>query len=331
MEKIIILGATGLVGTYTAIELKELGYDIIAVGKRKSDNGFFKDYNIPYYSINISQENELKKLPICDVNCIIHLVGNMPAKMEGYNPHKYIDSIVTGTLNVLNYCIKVKATKIIFSQTRADSNHLMGTKKLIPSDIERKFPLKGDHSVYTICKNAAVDLIEHYYYEYGLKRFILRLPTIYAYHPDKYFYVNGKKKIMAYRYIMNRAMKGLSIEIWGDPKRAKEIVYIKDLIQIIRNCIDSELEGGVYNVGRGVGVTLEKQIRGIVKVFSPKNKTSKIVYKPDKPNARQFIHDISKTVNDLNYKPQYDYLSLLKDFKREMELQRFKKLWGLGN
>lgn len=38
--------------------------------------------------------------------------------------------------------------------------------------------------------------------------------------------------------------------------------------------------------------------------------------------------DVSKTITQLGYKPQYGYIAYLKDFKEEMEPQRFKKLWG---
>ena len=31
--------------------LKDLGYNVIAVAHRKSDNGMFEDYGIPYYSV----------------------------------------------------------------------------------------------------------------------------------------------------------------------------------------------------------------------------------------------------------------------------------------
>src|SRR5690606_15727641 len=132
---------------------------------------------------------DFEKIASKKVHTIIHCAGVMPAKMEGFNPQRYVDSIISGTLNILNYAKKIKANKIIFTQTRADSSYLMGTKIPVPSDIEKKFPLKGDHAVYSICKNAAVDLIEHYFHQFGLNRFILRLPTIYAYHPDPYFYV----------------------------------------------------------------------------------------------------------------------------------------------
>ncbi len=328
MKKIIVFGATGTIGAYTTIYFKEKGYDVIAIGRRKTDNGFYENNKIPYYSIDISNKNDFSKLKeIHHGDIIIHLAGIMPAAMSGYDPGEYVDSVVKGTLNVLDFGLKIGIEKILFSQSRADSNYLMG-KNPIPSDIVKKYPLTGDHSVYSICKNAAVDLIEHYYYQYGLKRFILRLPTIYAYHPNKFFYVDGIKKFIAYRLIIDKAMKGEDVEIWGDPSKAKEIVYIGDALQLFEKCVISGLDGGMYNLGGGRAISLDEQIKGIVDVFSNPLKKSKIVYCPDKTDSREFVHDISKTCQELGYKPQYNYIGLLQAFKKEMEIQRFKQLWG---
>lgn len=326
MGRVIIFGATGLVGAYSSVSLKDSGYDVIAVGRRKSDNGFFATKNISYYSLDIKNSADFDKLPK-DVDTVIHFAGAMPATMEGYNPHEYVQSVIEGTLNVLEYTRLSGCKKIIFAQSRADSNYLMD-KGPIPSDFEMKFPLTGDHSVYSICKNTAVNLIEHYYHQYGIKRFELRFPTVYGYHPNPYFHVNGVKKMIAYRQIMEQAKRGEDVEIWGDPSRGKEIVYINDVVQIIRRCVESDLDGGMYNVGRGIATTLEEQVRGIVEIFSPAKKKSKIIYRPDKPNARQFVHDMSKTISELGYKSEYDYESLLKDFKRNMEENPFEQLWG---
>jgi len=328
MKNVLVFGATGIVGGYLTVALRKSGYGVIATGKRESDNGFFQDYSVPYYPVNVFNEDVFTGLPKKDIEVIIHLAGPQPAYMKKYEPKSYINEIFMGTFNVLNYVKTIKAAKIIFAHTRADTNYLMGTKSLIQPDVEKKFPLKSDHSIYAICKNAAVDLIEHYHYQYNIKRFVFRLPTIYAYHPNKYFYVDGERKPIAYRYIIERATQGLPIEIWGDPSKEKEITYIKDLIQIIMKAIESEKDGGIYNVGRGIGVTLEEQIKGIIEVFSPSDNPSEVIYRPDMPDARQFIHDISKTQEELGYNPQYDYISLLKDFKKEMDLKRFEKLWG---
>ena len=41
MKKAIVFGATGQLGCYSALALQESGYNVIAVGRRTSDNGFF--------------------------------------------------------------------------------------------------------------------------------------------------------------------------------------------------------------------------------------------------------------------------------------------------
>lgn len=329
MEKtIIIFGATGTIGVYLSDYLRSYNYNIIAVGKRKTDNGFFSELGIKYLSLDITKPEQFNNLPQENIFAVIHLASIMPARMEGYNPMTYFKVNTIGTLNILEYCRKALVDRIIYAQTRADSIQYMGLETLVPADIEKKFPLKGDHSVYAISKNAAVDLIENYFYEYGLKRFVLRLPTIYAYQPNPNYYVDGEKMIMAYRYMIDRALHNQSLEIWGDVSRKKEIVYVKDLTQIIANSLNVNIDGGVYNVGRGIGVTIEEQVLGIAKVFAKNINELEINYISSKPDTRQFVHDISKTQKELGYKSQYDYIKLLEDFKFEMNSNRFKTLWG---
>lgn len=327
MNNILITGATGTIGAYSALYLKERGHKVIASGRRRSNNGFFREYGIDYHSLDITDSANFEKLNNYKIDAVLHAAGIMPAVMEGYQPQKYVDSIVSGTLNVLEFMKNNNIPKIIFTQSLSDTAYLW-SKTPTPADAVKKFPPNNDHSVYVICKNAAVDLIEHYHYKFDMKRFVLRLPTIYAYNPKEDFFVDGKKKPVAYKFLINKAIKGEPIEVWGDKTRVREITYIDDLCQIIEKAILSQLEGGMYNVGRGVGVSLEEQILGIIEVFSSKDNKSKLIYRPDMPNTNEFVHDISKTQTELGYNPEFDYLKLLKAIKQEMQLQRFKTLWG---
>ncbi|UCP81539.1 NAD-dependent epimerase/dehydratase family protein [Pectobacterium versatile] len=327
MKKIVIFGATGTVGTYTAIELKRKGYYVIAVGRRVDKNNFFMKRGIEYYSLDVREKKSFSLLPK-DVDSVIHLAGAMPAHMDNYVPDSYLSSILTGTFNVLEYIRENNIRKIIFGHSISDILYRFGTKDPISPDVDMKFPLTGDHSIYSISKNAAVNLIEHYHFQYGVNRYILRMPTIYAYHPNSFYYVDGKKKKMGFRLIIENAMQAKTIEIWGDPTKEKEIVYIKDFIKIVEGAIESSSKGGIYNVGTGIGVSLEKQVRDIIKIFSPKGSESNVVYKENYQNSPQFILDIDKTRLELNFSPDYDYISYLIDFKKEMESQRFKEIWG---
>jgi UDP-glucose 4-epimerase len=328
MKNIIIFGATGAIGAYTTIDLKENGYNIIAVGQRKSDNGFFNDYDIEYQSIDISQRADFEKLPQSGIDVIIHAAGIMPARMKNYFPHKYIDSEIHGTLNILEYMQTAGAKKIIFTTAGSNSSYKMG-KIPIPPDVQKTFPPNNDHSIYAICKNAAVDMIEHFHNRFGIQRFVLRLSSnIYSYHPDPYYFVEGQKRWMSFRLIIDKVMRGEDVEIWGDPSKAKENTYIYDCVDVIQKAVESELKGGVYNVGRGVPVTIEEQVKGIVDVFSVPDKKPNIIYRPDKPDIREYVLDISKTRRDLGYTPQWSYLRGLEDMKEKMKNNHFSKLWG---
>ncbi len=246
--------------------------------------------------------------------------------MSGYKPQTYIDVNVTGTLNVLDYCRSVNAGVLVYMQSHSDVAGHWNSERPIAADAPRKLNLKGDHAVYIITKNAAVDLIEQYHQEYGLRTVVLRLPTIYCFTPINEMFVDGKKKPIAYLYMIERAMRGEPLEIWGNPKVLKDMVYVKDYNQIVIGAIESEQGQGIYNVGTGVGTSLEQQIRGIIEVFSPKGKPSTVVYRSEKPSQSGFIYDISKTRLDLGYKPRFSYLDMLRDMKTEMENHRFSKL-----
>ena len=237
------------VGPGAGILTKELAKRFRSVSAVEIDENLIKIEIIDYSAKNIDY--------------IVHLAGAMPAHMANYDPYEYLNSVIVGTLNVLEYARENHCKKIIFSQSIADILHLFGTQHPILDDVVREFPLKGDHAVYSISKNTAVNLIEHYYAEYGIKRYILRLPTIYHYHPNPYYYVNGEKKWLAYRYIIDQASKGMPLQIWGNPNATKEMVYIKDLTHLIECCILSNVDGGIYNVGCGHPLSIEEQIKQI--------------------------------------------------------------------
>jgi len=326
MKTILIFGATGAIGAYTTIELSK-EYNVIAVGRRKSDNDFFKDYGIEYHSIDITQKAEFDKLPKKGIDAIVHVAGVLPARMEGYNPRLYIDTDLHGTLNILEYMAKTKIEKIIYVSNSNNSLYNLG-KIPVPPDIQKTFPKNNDHSIFAICKNAAIDLIEHYHHKHGFNRFILRLYKMYLYHPNPYFYVDGKKRMMPYRLFIEQAMQGRDIELWGNPSIANETIYIYDCVSVIQRALESPLPGGVYNVGGITPISLEDRVRGIIEVFSPSNKKSNIIYYPEKPGIPEYAADISKTRHELGYAPQWTYVKAFNDIKEKMHNNYFSKLWG---
>ena len=318
MQAILIIGATGSTGMYLTKHLSRENYLVYATGVQPRDQDYFDLENVNYLQLDISRKESFEGLPT-NFDCVVLLAGAMPARMEGYDPYKYIDVNITGTLNVLEFCRTNKIGKLIFTQSHADVYGHWDTGEQIAADAARSINLKGDHAMYIISKCAAVDMVEHYHLEYGLQTIVLRLPTIYCNWPEASFFVDGKKQDMAYMALINKARAGSDIEIWGDPAKEKDIVYIKDFVRLVKEAIQSKAAQGVYNVGTGLATSLEDQIRGIVAVFSPEASPSKISYKPEYKSQISYLYDISRTVKDLNYQVQYPYLKMLKDMKEEID------------
>jgi UDP-glucose 4-epimerase len=90
--------------------------------------------------------------------------------------------------------------------------------------------------------------------------------------------------------------------------------------------VEVKREEGFYNVGTGIPITLEEQIRTIVDVFSPHEHPSQIIYRPDKLSTGGFLMDITNAKDELGYEPKYNCRKLLEDYKKEMELNKFMKL-----
>ena len=320
MKKIIVFGASGDTGRYFIEYFLEhysgKDFEVIASGSRKTND--FSEMGIQYFQVDISKKEDFDKLPK-DVYAVVDLAGLMPARMKGYNPQKYIDVNITGTLNILNYCKENHANRILFAQSFGDIKDHAEKHPVLHPDMERNFSFTTDHTIYVMTKNFAVDMIENFHQMYGLKRFIFRLPTIYLWSPIDNYYVDGEIRKIGYRLLIDRAIAGEPIEIWGDKTRKKDMVYVKDFCQMLYKAIFVDRKEGYYNVGTGIGTSLEEQIKGIVEIFGTVGKKSPITERPDMPNAPQYIMDITAAVNELDYHPQYDYTSMLKDFKREME------------
>lgn len=331
MKKVIIFGATGNVGSYVtkyASEFfKDSEYQVIASGRRNTD--VFNQFGVEFVQVDMMNKEDFDRLPQEDVYAVILLAATIPSYMSDYSGEAYLRTNIMGTYNVLEYCRKVKADRIMFSQTvfdvslysQADPNYVIK-----PYDAPN-FSYTGDHAMYVISKNTAIEMLKHYFEEYGLKYFVFRFPTIYEYSTFKYYYPNGVKTMRPLYRQIERAKNSEPLELWGDPNYAKDMVHVYDCAQMICKAVIADRDHGIYNVGTGIPVTLEEQCQAIIDVFSPKDKPSTIEYHPGKSGGG-FLMDITNAKEELGYEPVYDVHKLFEDYKYEEQFDRFKSLRG---
>lgn len=329
MKKILIFGATGNIGAYFTDYCNSLidkaSYEIIAVGRKHTD--YYKKANINYINVDLCNEADFAKLPTDDIYAVVNLAGILPAYLKEYNPFTYVETNIVGALRILEYARKNGADRALYTQTWAEQAGYWGKEDVLRPDYTRKLLYTGDHAFYAITKSMIVETMEHYKQEFGLKSFVFRLPNVYLYHPEKYYYVDGVKKPIGYRYMIDRAIAGEDIEMWGNPDAFKDILYIKDLCQMMYKALFANLDGGTYNAGTGIKTTLREQIEGMIEVFSPAGHKSQIIKKPDGAGFTSFVMDIDNARRELGYEPQFTYINYLEDYKKELAENRFAELW----
>jgi UDP-glucose 4-epimerase len=324
---IIVIGASSFIGTYLTDALASQGRAVFATTRSDAGRRYYLGRGVPCAPVDISRKADLEVLPRKDIEAVILLASLLPANDTQGDPRRYVDVNVTGTLNVLEYCRIRRAGKIIFVSSHSDVAGLWDSGRPITEDDPRSIVYTGDHAVYVITKLAGLDLVEHYHQSYGMAGLSFRLPAVYGYGPHTEVYVDGKARVPGFTTFLRKALRGETLEIWGNPAKGRDLVYVKDVVGAFLGAIDSDKARGLYNIASGVRTSLEEEVRAIVEVFSPPERRSEIRYRPDKGDMPYaYLYDIGKAKRDLGYEVRYPIRAMLEDMKEEMARQRFPHL-----
>ena len=326
---IIVFGAGGFIGTYLVHRLKDEGFSVLSVDVDKMSKAYFEIHDFPYIHLDITKGNDFSQLPKENVDTVIHLASMQPANIseEAYDPKAYIKVNVIGTLNILEYCRKVKVNKIIYAISHRNTQGLWGQGKAIKESNGRSIKYTGQYSMFSISESAAQDCIEHYGQEFGIKAIIFRLPPVYGYGPHTEIFWQGKPIKTGFQIFIENAINCEPIEVWGDCEKGRDIIYVKDVVEAFVCALKSNNAQGIFNITSGRLITLKQEVETIVKVFCREKSRSKIIYRPEKPNSiESFLYDNTKAKEELGWSPKYSFEEMVVDYKKEMESGRFKFL-----
>jgi len=318
MKKVLVIGASGSLGRGVIKHLKE-SHEVAATYSSNE----FSEVGVVVRHADITNSESLESLG-SDFDSVVMIAGAMPATMPGYEPQRYIDTNITGVLNVLEYCRKSNIKKIIYIMTFSDVSHKFFNGIPIESDDSRGLTLAGDHAVYAISKVAACDLIEHYHQEHGLQTIIYRIPTVYCADNNFNYYVDGVEKTKAYVQMIQSIVNDQKVEIWGNANHAKDMPYIKDFARLIELGVEHSTAQGVFNAGTEAPVTLSHLVDAMIDVFS-EGKPVDIVARPDKPSQPNFTFNMSKTRDVFDFKPEWGLREMLTDIRNIVGIEAFRK------
>lgn len=325
---IVVIGASGFIGTYLVDELVRRGKEVVGTGRDPRARQYYEQRGIPLVPLDMANAEDFNALPTEGVEGVILLSSLIPAHAANIPADAYVKVNTLGTLNVLEYCRRNGIKKIINTSSQSDVQNLWSQTVALDADTPPSFKYTGDHAMYIISKVAAHDCLEHYCQEFGLQGATFRLPAVYGYGPHLTAFINGKLVDTGLLCFINRAREGEPVELWGDPDAGKDLLFVKDAAAAYIAALESDKTSGMYNISTGHVFTLRDIAQGVIEVFCPADKRSEMVVRPEKKsNMYPLLFDISKAKRDFGWAPKYTtFVEMMQDLKDEMEAQRFPHL-----
>ena len=315
---ILIVGATGYVGRYLSVYLKENGYNILALGRSAKVQQFFKENEIPFQYFDMNDEASYKKLPTNNVEAVVCLSACLA---EHETPvEKFFEINTLGVYKLLEFCRINNIKKFILSSSHKVYNDI--NKEVISEKDGISF--KGDHSPYIISKIAAENFVEYYHKDFGIEGIILRFTGVHGYGEILgHLNTDGSYKKSTFEIFVERILEGKKIEVWGDQSIKRDHIYIKDVLTAVEAAINVKNVSGTYTIATGVGYSQYDEAKALNIVFG--GGKSEIELHPEKPGlTRGYIYDITAAKKALDWAPKYtDMVELYTDYKKEWESKKY--------
>jgi nucleoside-diphosphate-sugar epimerase len=241
-----------------------------------------------FYELDIADKTAVAELDSSLENCaaVINLAARAGVRASVENPWVYVDTNVTGTLNLLELCQRLDIKKFILAST---SSIYGGDAPLpTPETASSDYPLQA----YAASKKGAEALTHAYHYLYGIDVTVVRFFTVYG--------PSGRPDMSIFRFI-RWIMEGEPIQLNGDGTQSRGFTYIDD---IARGVILALKKVGfeIINLGGHEDITMNDLIALMERKIGQK---AVINHRPfPKADMKANRADVSKAGALLGWEPQ---------------------------
>jgi len=326
--KILVTGAAGFIGFHTCLKLIKQGHDVYGIdnindyydtklkfnrlkelGFNKTEATIFKTeiQSSKYDGLKFSRIDLVDDISIDNLfeveqfEVVCNLAAQAGVRHSIENPKAYIDSNISGFLNIIEGCRNHKVKHLVY----ASSSSVYGENKKAPFETTDNV----DHpiSLYAATKKSNELMAHTYGHLYGFKTTGLRFFTVYGPwgRPD-----------MAYYLFAEAISNDKPIKVFNNGQMERDFTYIDDIVngvtKIIEKSIDSREHYKIYNIGSNKTESLQDFITTIEEAMG--KKAIKEMYPMQQGDVPRTFANIDKLIDDFGYKPSTSINKGLKEF-----------------
>jgi len=280
MKRLLITGANGFIGK-NFIEQFGKQYEIIKITRSSK-----------YDILNINSF-----IDIDNVDVVLHFAAKTFIPKSFKNPYEFYDFNIKSTLNIAEFCRIKNVSKIIYL-----NSYTYGTPNYLPIDEKHQISL---HSPYNKSKYLSEELLFHYLDDVS-NVVSLRLFNIFGKYQNDHFLIPTIIKQLNSNKIEVKNLK---------PKR--DYLYVKDLVLLIKQIIESSSISGIFNVGSGKSYSVNEIINTILET----TKKELEIVSEDVVRENEIMDcyaNIEKLKFQLNWIPKYSFKEGISDYLKEI-------------
>lgn len=327
--KILVTGSAGFIGFHVVKQLlKEEGMNVIGIDnlndyysvelkKRrlkqlgielnisKSSFESSANLNFEFHHVDIANRKDVEDIfDSHSFDVVIHLAAQAGVRYSLENPHSYVDSNVSGYLNIIEGCRHQDGFQHLIY---ASSSSVYGDNENVPFKTTQQ--LDEPVSLYAATKKANELMAYTYSHLYGIPSTGLRFFTVYGPwgRPD-----------MAYFKFAERMTSGQQIDVYNNGEMFRDFTYIDDIVESISCLIPKapSASGNVphqlFNIGYGSPVNLLEFIETLEKHLGIQAEKNFMPMQPgDVPRTWADTADLQELIQ---YKPKVSLDEGIREF-----------------
>jgi UDP-glucose 4-epimerase len=297
--KCLILGGGGFIGSHLTDALLGAGHELRILDRPRlaiAAPASIRE-GIEWCEGDFTNEEDLKKV-VTGCQIVFHLISTTLPKSSNESPIYDVETNLVGTLRLLNIAVTQRIKKVLFISS---GGTIYGVPKLIP--IPEDHPTNPEVS-YGIVKLTIEKYLKLFKSMHGLDYKVLRVSNPY-----------GERQRVAAKQgavsvFLSKALRKETIEIWGDGSVVRDYIYIADVVEAFLRVMDYQGEHEVFNIGSGVGKSLNQIIADIEELIGERVKCR---YLPSRSfDVPENVLDISLAKDALHWAPKTTFHDGLK-------------------
>ena len=291
MNKALVLGAGGFIGSHLVKRLKKEGFWVRGVDLKYPE--FAETHADDFVIGDLREQDVCRSVLDQSFDHVYQLAADMGGAgyiFTGENDADVMHNSAIINLNIVDLCKKHKVGKVFYSSSACmypEHNQMDPDNPKCSED--SAYPANPD-SEYGWEKLFSERLYLSYARNYGLNVRVARFHNIFG--PEGTWDGGKEKAPAALCRKVTQSEEGGVIEVWGDGLQTRSFLYIDECVEAVRRLVDSDFEGPV-NIGSEEMISINNLAKLIIDI-SGKNITLKNIDGPTGVRGRNSDNTLYK-------------------------------------